>query len=279
MNILLVANLSKANIKELALKVAEYLKGKKVSVFADTEQANELDLPPFISDSSVDLIISFGGDGHILRIIHNYPLLEAPIMGINLGSLGFLADIPVDGTYAAIDEVLKGNYQIQKRLMLEGHIAHNSGCLAVNEMVVHRGKNHCLVDLAIEVDGRYLNTFSADGVIVATPSGSTAYSLSAGGPILTPELEAVVITPICPHAMSNRPIVIKMPATIEIHYLSAYDPVEVAFDGCARFSLKTDETFTIKRARREFNLVMLPGTDYFATLRTKLGWTGSLKPR
>jgi NAD+ kinase len=269
MNILLVANLAKENIKELASKVTEYLLTKNVSVRTTLED----------SDKPVDLIISLGGDGHILRIIHNYPTVQAPIMGINLGSLGFLADIPVDGTYQAIDEVLKGNYQIQKRLMLEGHIAQNGSCLAVNEMVVHRGKNHCLVDFAIQVDGKYLNTFSADGVIVATPSGSTAYSLSAGGPILTPELDAVVITPVCPHAMSNRPIVIKMPATIEIRNLCSSEDVEVAFDGCARFSLKTDEAFTIKRAKREFNLVMLPGTDYFATLRTKLGWTGSLRPK
>ena len=161
--------------------------------------------------------------------------------------------------------------------MLEGSKNDGTISFAVNEMVVHRGPNYNLVDVGLTVNGKYFNTFSADGVIVATPSGSTAYSLSAGGPIVSPELQAVVITPICPHALSNRPIVLQQPGTIEVEYLSDYLPVDVAFDGITRFSLAPKEKFVIRPANRRFRLISVPGFDYFATLRGKLNWTGTLR--
>jgi len=144
-------------------------------------------------------------------------------------------------------------------------------------MVIHRAKNPSLIELSIHVDGTYLNTFSADGVIISTPSGSTAYSLAAGGPILSPELSAFVLTPISPHTISNRPIVFLPNHEIQIQYLSDRDPVEITFDGISCHALRTGEVFSIKKSSRCFRTVNLSRRDYFSTLRTKLGWAGKLR--
>lgn len=279
MIIALIANFTKPHAKELAIDVARYLGEKNVQIVAADDQAAELAVAPLssVDSQSIDLMISFGGDGSVLALMHHYPYIEAPILGVNLGTLGFLADISPSNLYQSLEQVLAGNYKVQERLMLSGFKEDGTTCIAVNEMVVHRGQNHGLVDFGLTVDGKYFNTFSADGVIVATPSGSTAYSLSAGGPIIEPELDAVVVTPICPHALSNRPIVLEQPQEIVVQYLSDYAPVEVAFDGMCHFSLKSQEKFVIRPANRHFRLVIVAGFDYFATLRSKLNWTGSLR--
>ena len=134
-----------------------------------------------------------------------------------------------------------------------------------------------MVELGIHVNGLYLNTFEADGLIIATPNGSTAYSLAAGGPIVSPALDAVVITPICPHTISNRPIVLAAAQEIQIQYLSDYPPVEVRADGLPPLPLATGESFHIRRSPRKFKLVRLTRRDYFSTLRSKLGWAGKLR--
>ena len=188
-----------------------------------------------------------------------------------------MSDVVIHEVYPALQDLLNGSYTIQNRIMMQGKTAHNETCFAVNEMVVHRAQNPNLIELAVHVDGSYLNTFAADGIIVATPSGSTAYSLAAGGPILTPELEAFVITPISPHTISNRPIVLMPKEQIQIQYLSTYDPVEITFDGIAKYTMKTGEVFHLSKSPHTFALVNLMHHDYFATLRSKLGWTGKLK--
>jgi NAD+ kinase len=147
----------------------------------------------------------------------------------------------------------------------------------VNDIVVHRAQNPSLIELAIHVDGLYLNTFEADGLIISTPNGSTAYSLAAGGPILSPDLPALVLTPICAHTISNRPIVLTADQEIQIQYLSDYEPVEVRADGLEHFYLRTGEVFKIVRSPKNFRMVSLFRRDYFSTLRTKLGWSGKLR--
>ncbi len=268
MKVAIAVNYTKPQAKELAREVVHFLEKKGVKV---------LDIEKDPDEKDIDFVISLGGDGSILALFHNHPHLDAPIMGVNFGTLGFLADITPANLFRSLEQVLDGNYEVQERLMLEGVKSDGTTCFAVNEMVVHRGPNYNLVDVALTVDGKYFNTFSADGVIVATPCGSTAYSLSAGGPIVSPELKAVVITPICPHALTNRPIVLQQPDIIEVQYISEYLPAEVAFDGISRFSLKPKEKVTIRPFNRPFRLISVPGYDYFATLRTKLNWTGSLR--
>ncbi len=279
MIIALFPNIIKRRSTNLAIGIREFLLNRDIRVVAEDEKAEAIGAEPLssIDPKAIDYAISMGGDGTILRLLHRYPEIEAPVLAINLGSLGFMADIPIADVYPSLQDLLEGAFRIQKRLMMRGTSINGEEIFAVNEVVVHRAQNPCLIDLAIHVDGTYLNTFSADGVIVSSPSGSTAYNLAAGGPILTPELEALVITPISPHTISNRPIVLPPHHEIQIQYLSDHDPVEVTNDGISRISMSTGEVFHITPAKRTFNLVHLLRHDYFATLRTKLGWTGKLR--
>ena len=279
MIIALFPNESKNQSLKIATDIRRFLQSKGVYVVAADHQAEEIgaNLLSHVDADQIDFRISLGGDGTILRHVHRYPHIQAPLLGINLGSLGFLADIPLDEIYPSLEDLLNGHYTIQSRMMMEGRLSDDQQNFAVNEVVVHRAQNSCLVDLAIYVDGIYLNTFSADGIIISTPSGSTAYSLAAGGPILTPELDAFVLTPICPHTISNRPIVLLPKKEIQIKYLSHYSPVEVSCDGISSFNLETNQTLVIRQLTRRFQLVNLVRHDYFNTLREKLGWQGKLK--
>lgn len=279
MTIAIFPNLQKPQAYQLAIQIRDFFVSKGILVVGTDEHAKELNISSFseIKKSDITLVISVGGDGSILSFIHSYPEIEAPIMGINLGSLGFLADVPVGALNSTLEAIYEGSFSVQERLMLEGYTQERIIDQAINEIVVHRGDNHTLVDLSVFVNGVLLNTFSADGVIIATPSGSTAYSLSAGGPIISPELEACVITPICPHTITNRPIVLPPDSEITIQYLNNYEPVKVSFDGMYKHALSPQQSFSIGPAKKRFRLAVLKNLDYFATLRSKLGWTGTLK--
>ncbi|MES2344740.1 MAG: NAD(+)/NADH kinase [Chlamydiota bacterium] len=279
MIIALFANTSKRQSKNLAIGICEFLASQGVTVVAEDEAASELNAKPLseVDVREIKFLISMGGDGTILRLVHNYEHLDAAILGINLGHLGFMADVPISDIYPSLQDLISGAYRIEDRVVLHGESVHNNHCFAVNDIVIHRGKNPSLVELAIHVNGTYLNTFEADGIIIATPNGSTAYSLAAGGPILSPNLEAIVITPISPHTISNRPIVLTATEEIQIQYLSDYDPVEIRADGFSHQDLSTGEVFRISRSQKKFKLVNLSRRDYFSTLRTKLGWAGKLR--
>lgn len=277
----LFANLKKKKSYEFALSVRDFLQERNVLVVARHDEARELEVASLSSvpADEIDFLISMGGDGTILRLVHQFPHLEAPILGINLGHLGFMAMVPVHDIFPSLEDLLDGNFTVDERLMMEGIVPHGERCFAVNDMVVHRARNPSLIDLSLHVDGNYLNTFSADGIILSTANGSTAYSLAAGGPILTPDLNAFVITPISAHTISNRPIVLMPKDTIEVQYLSPYDPVEITHDGISRYSMSTNEVFSVGRSDRKFKMVNLNKTNYFETLREKLAWTGQVRYR
>jgi len=279
MRVALFPNIQKRQSKSIAVGIKEFLHKEGVDVVVEDKEADLIECEKLssVKPDEIDFLISFGGDGTILRIIHKYPELEAPILGINLGSLGFLADIPVPEIYPSLQDLIRGEYKILDRMMIEGETIDGKKFSAVNDMVIHRAQNPSLVDLSIHVDGHYLNTFSADWIIVATPCGSTAYSLAAGGPILEPGIPALVITPISAHTISNRPIVIRPEEDIQIQFLSEAMPVEVSNDGFSIHRLNTGEVFTIRYSERTFRLVSLKSHDYFATLRTKLGWAGKMR--
>ena len=281
MIIALFPNELKSESIKIAAEVCQFLKERGVDVAAEERFSSKIGARSLstIDFDQIDFRISLGGDGTILRHVHRFPDLQCPLLGINLGSLGFLADIPLDEIQDSLNDLLEGDYTIQKRMVMEGSTSRGDSCFAVNEFVIHRAQNPCLVDLGISVDGRYLNTFSADGIILSTPGGSTAYSLAAGGPILTPELGAFVITPICPHTISNRPIVLMPKKEIQFKYLSSHQPVEISYDGISTFNLAAQESFTVTVSQNCFKLINLTRHDYFNTLREKLGWHGRLKTR
>jgi NAD+ kinase len=279
MIIALFFNESKVKSISMAQEICQFLLQKHVTVVTSEMHAATLGVPSLasIDTNQIDFTVCLGGDGTILRLVHRYPDLHAPLIGINLGGLGFMADIPTDDIYPSLQSILNGQYTIQNRLIMEGQTTKGDRCLAVNDVVVHRAQNPCLIELAVFVDGVYLNTFLADGLIISTPNGSTAYSLAAGGPILAPELEAFVITPICPHTTSNRPIVLMPKREIQVKYISQLQPLEISYDGISSFKLATDEILTLYPSLRRFSLVTLAQHDYFSTLREKLGWQGKLK--
>ncbi|MGH2639630.1 MAG: NAD(+)/NADH kinase [Rhabdochlamydiaceae bacterium] len=265
--------------KQLALGIREFLTLQGAQVVTEDPEAKEIGAAALskVKVSDIKFIISLGGDGTILTIVHDHPQINAPILGINTGHLGFMADVQVADVYPSLQDLISGAYTIEERLILDGKNHQGTSSFAVNDFVIHRSPNPSMIEIGIHVNGLYLNTFEADGLIIATPNGSTAYSLGAGGPIVSPSLEAIVMTPICPHTISNRPLVLTSDKEIQIQYLSDYPPVEVRADGLPPFSLATGESFHIRRSPRKFKLVSLLRQDYFSTLRTKLGWSGKLR--
>jgi len=278
MIIALFPNEQKKQSFELAIHIRKFLEEQGITVVAEDEKAEKIGAMRIteVDHRQIKFLITMGGDGTILRLSHRYNHLDAGILGINLGHLGFMADVPAADIYPSLTDLLNGAYTIEHRLVLEASNGRQNPLHAVNDIVIHRASNYSLIELAIQVDGAYVNTFVADGIIIATPNGSTAYSLAAGGPILSPTLQGLVITPICPHTISNRPIVLTSDHKIEIQYLSDYDPVDVRADGLEALELRSGETLQVKKSERTFKLVNLHRHEYFSTLRSKLGWSGKL---
>lgn len=274
MIIALFPNEKKESSFELATQIRIFLENQGVTVVAEDEKAPSIGAKALseVNAEEIKFLISMGGDGTILRLCNRYSHLNAGVIGINLGHLGFMADIPQDDIFPSLTDLLAGAYRIDSRLMIEA-----GDLLAVNDIVLHRAHNYSLIELALEVDGTYVNTFTADGIIIATPNGSTAYSLAAGGPILSPNLDALLITPICAHTISNRPIVISPDQKVRIKYLSPYEPIDVRADGLDAITLSSEESLTIERSKRTFKRVTLHRHEYFSTLRKKLAWSGKLR--
>lgn len=261
-------------------KIRDFLHEQGVKVFTEDPYASSHKVLPLssVALSELDFLIAMGGDGTILHLAHKYHHTNAAILGINLGHLGFMADVPIEDLTASLQDLLDGKFIVENRIALEGNSPDGTKTFAINDFVLHRAKNPSLIKLSIYLDDLYLNTFEADGVIIATPNGSTAYSLAAGGPILSPGLDGIVITPICPHTISNRPIVLTSSHFIKVDYLSENaSPIEVIADGLQTFSLASNQTFEFYKSHKTFKLVNLTRRDYYSTLRTKLGWSGKLR--
>jgi NAD+ kinase len=276
--IALFPNEKKRQSFDLARQICTFFAQKGIPVAAEDTKAGQINALHLsdINPDEIRFLISMGGDGTLLRIIHRFSHINAPILGINLGHLGFMADIPIHAIFESLADLLAEKYDIEERLMLEAISPRGAVLQAVNDVVLHRASNYSLIELAIHLNGTIVNTFMADGVIVATPNGSTAYSLAAGGPIISPKLEAIVVTPICPHTISNRPIVLTADHRIQIYYLSPYSPIDVRIDGIDAFDLPSKEAVSIQKAAKRFRIVRLHRNNYFSTLRTKLGWSGKL---
>jgi NAD+ kinase len=227
--------------------------------------------------SQADLIIAVGGDGTMLYAADLALNGEVPLLGINRGRLGFLADISPDDIESSLGEVLGGNYTPESRLLLDARIVDPDGStrasLALNDVVLQRRETGRMLDFRTSVANRYVNTHSGDGLIVATPTGSTAYSLSCGGPIIEPTLDAMVIVPICPHTLSDRPIVIPANLEVEVNLLARTDTkAEVTIDGHSSGDISAGDRLLISRSDKRITLIHPPGYDYYEVLRSKLHW-------
>jgi NAD+ kinase len=228
-------------------------------------------------DGIADLVIAIGGDGTMLYAAGTVAGTHVPLLGINRGRLGFLADVTPDEMLTSVDHVLAGNYTRDSRLLLEATLERADGSRTVarafNDVVLQRRETGRMLDFETLVGGRYVNTHSGDGLVVSTPTGSTAYALSCGGPIIQPQLDAVVIVPVCPHTLTDRPIVVPSSEPIEVALLEREDTkAEITVDGNSLGEFMADDKLTITAADSRMTLLHPPGYDYYEILRSKLYW-------
>ncbi len=224
-----------------------------------------------------DVILSFGGDGTMLLSAHEVGTYETPILGVNIGRLGFLAEIEVGQLHATIRSLESGDYRIESRTLLSADVLGEGTAAtywALNEFVIERSGSAGLLSIRVTVDGVHLNDYWADGLIISTPTGSTAYSMSVGGPIVAPGADVVILTPLAPHSLTVRPIVLPASAVIQARVTRNEQPYVLAFDGRSRVFEQAGESvdFRFSRASHVVNLIKLPEQHYFQTLRSKLMW-------
>lgn len=264
-NVAIVCKHDDPRVVEPLQLLVDHLAITKVNVLAATDI------------EKADLIIAIGGDGTMLFASRVAREAGTPILGINRGRLGFLADITPDEMFASVDSVLQGNYSIDSRQLLEVHLHQANGkeqiAYALNDVVLQRFGTGRMVDFETRVDGRYVNTHSGDGLIIATPTGSTAYSLSCGGPIIEPQLDAFVIVPVCPHTLTDRPIVISASQSIEVTLLERDDTkAEITVDGFSMGEIVAADKLRISAAKNRVTLLHPPAYDFYEILRSKLFW-------
>ena len=224
----------------------------------------------------LDFILTLGGDGTILSLARAVNDRGTPILGIHLGKLGFLAEVVVEDMFKRLDEVVAGNFTIQKRMVIKCVVNNGSEPQtfhALNDIVVDRGKSHRLLNCDLLANDNFVAKYNADGLIIATPTGSTAYSLASGGPIVMPTFGSIVVTPICPHTLTLRPIVFPDDQVLEISFPDEEgDDMALAIDGQVNEYLKSSAEVLVQKASFDINMVNFTDSNYFNTLRTKLGW-------
>ena len=237
--------------------------------------------------AAADALVVLGGDGTLLAVSHLLARRAVPVLGVNFGSLGFLTEIALSELYPVLEGVLAGKYEYDERRMLHASVrragkANEEGDV-LNDVVVTKAALSRIIELDVFVNGLFVSAFRADGLIVSSPTGSTAYNLAAGGPILHPRLPAIVLTPICPHMLTNRPLVVDDGAAIEVRLQPPRNvrdvEVHVTFDGQRGFALKGQDSVLVTRSPRSLRLVRAPARDFFAVLRTKLKWGESTARR
>jgi len=279
----LIAHTEKAGVAKLARDVIGEFKERSLEVIVENDTAKIAKQKAGGSIVQIaqrsDLIVVLGGDGTILNVVAMAGKNLKPIFGINVGSLGFLTCVNSSAYREAVDAIVSGRISYSKRALLSVELRTNKRVLstvhALNDAVVSRGDLSRLIRLNARVNGEVLTEFNADGLIIATPTGSTAYSLSAGGPILSPESGVFVITPICPHVLTNRSVIVSDSSVIEISPGSKEYPTFLSVDGREPVRLPPKAEIAIRRAKVKLQLGFLPDVSFFSVLRHKLKWTGS----
>lgn len=267
---------------EILNDLLPWLKGKGVEALVDIETASRLGLKDYRGvprqemPALAEMVVVLGGDGTMLSAARLVCEKGIPLLGVNLGGLGFITEVYRNELYEAMERILSGRCPSEERMMLETRIQRRGEKVArytaLNDVVINKGALARIIDLETGINGSYVTEFRADGLIVSTPTGSTAYSLSAGGPILYPTLQSIVLTPICPHTLTNRPIVLPDSAKIAVTLKSPSEDVYLTIDGQEGFPLKQGDTVEIRKSPFRTTLLMPGERDYFQVLRTKLKW-------
>ncbi|MGH7264865.1 MAG: NAD(+)/NADH kinase [Candidatus Rokuibacteriota bacterium] len=261
--------------------LARWLAGQGRQVLVDRETGRLLDdgataVERYELPGRVDLIVVLGGDGTLLSVARLVDGLDVPILGVNLGGLGFLTATTLEALYPTLEAVLAGDYTAEDRMLL-GAALHRADepavdYLALNDVVIAKGALGRLIDVEVSVEGQMVTAYRADGLIIATPTGSTAYNLSAGGPIVFPTMDAVILTPICSHALTNRPLVLPAAAPLEVSLLTDTPDVALLIDGQPGPAVRLKDVVRVRRAGARIRLIRDPQKTYFQVLRTKLKW-------
>jgi len=279
----IIANVEKEKARECTIQLRGWALKRGIEVFFEEGIAGKIGADNGLDRralaSRVDLLIILGGDGTILRTVRFIGEYDIPIVGINLGEFGYLTEVNLNEMYSALELIVKGEYQTDKRMMLDITIKMGEETIRqqsiLNDVVITRGNLSRILNLETAVNGGYLTTFRADGIIISTPTGSTAYNLSAGGPIVFPEQDSFVINPICPFTLTNRPIIVPDGAEIKVILWTKGQGATLTLDGQVSYTMKSGDSILVKKSLYVTNLVSSPHRDYMEILRTKLGWGGS----
>ncbi len=284
----LIANPDKPSGRAALRRAVRLVSAAGREVLADTATAHQggLAVSELPSDTALgkecDLLLVFGGDGTILRVARNTAGSGTPILGVNLGALGFLTACNLRELPATLETAWRGECLLDERPLIEAKVrgtppsgAQSKRELALNDFVISRGTVPRMIELEVRVDGELLTSYRGDGLIVSSPTGSTAYSLAAGGAVVSPQAEVFALTPICAHTLSSRSVIVSLRSVVEVRLLSERVETFLAADGQTPIALHPGEVMRFCRSRFVAPLVRLPGTSFFDTLRTKLNWSGS----
>jgi len=277
----IVSKPRKAEIREIVPQLVGWLRERDIEVSIDKEtgailESSEKCLTRNELPGKVDLLVVLGGDGTLLAAARALYRREVPIFAVNLGDLGFLTVITRDELYPALEGVLSGNYRSERRVQIEGELVRADEVLssfrALNDVVLNKGAIARIQDFEVYADGEFISNYKSDGLIVATPTGSTAYSLAAGGPVVSPFVEAFMITPICAHTLTNRPLVLRDSAKIEIVVKSQREAAYLTVDGQVGIATHSEDIIRVRKSDSCVELIQPPQRNYYEILRQKLKW-------
>ena len=270
---------------KIVSKLSDWLESKSCIVYLEPDTANLVGIAPYLSKEEVaahtDLIIVLGGDGTLLNVAGVAHQYDVPILGVNLGSLGFLTETTIENLYPTLQKVLDKKCGIENRMLLNASVLRHGKSIenfnVLNDIVINKGALARILNLKVFVDEQYMTSYRADGLIIASPTGSTAYSLSAGGPIIHPSMHALVLSPICPFALTNRPIVIPDSSIIKVQLTTRNfdEDVRITLDGQTGYTIKSGDILEAKKADIPVKLIQTPGKNYYQLLRKKLQWGGT----
>jgi NAD+ kinase len=278
----LIGKYKSPEIAEPLLRLADFLARRGIKILIDRLTASHIgdSKYPVLALEDIgreaDLAIVLGGDGTMLNIARTLAPFDVALVGVNQGRLGFLTDISIDTMFDTMGAILQGEYVTEERMLIEADIFRGGRSefhvLAFNDAVISKGIKGSMIEFEVRIDGKFLYTLRSDGLIVATPTGSTAYALSAGGPIVHPSLSVMALVPVCPHTFSSRPVVISSDSRVEIVISSAAD-ARAHFDSHSRFDLRDGDRVMVRRCQHTMRLLHPVGHDYYHMLRDKMHWT------
>ncbi|VAX33913.1 NAD kinase [hydrothermal vent metagenome] len=278
-NIGIISKTGKPDPPEILKELIPWLTKKGFNVFIDRDTSDILGIKGYSRSEMpglVDVVVVLGGDGTMLGAARLVAEKGIPILGVNLGGLGFITEVNQSDLFTAIETMLRGECSVEERIMIQADIVRNGEAITtytvLNDVVITKGALARIIDLETYVDHSYVTTFKSDGLIMSTPTGSTAYNLSAGGPIVHPVLDCIVLTPICPHTLTNRPIVLSGESFIEVGLKSESEDVFLTLDGQIGVSLEKGDVVEVKKSPHKTRLFIPCERDYFQVLREKLKW-------